>query len=129
MMTGYLIGFHSIVDVITNSSTEIYTINQAEEVEVIDKMIREFESTLNMSGYQRVSVYRAEGYDLSEIFDVYTDDETLIKYLKAKGYEVTGDPSNPPRSPFIRISCERGYMHPEMKAFIEKMFNVEDYDC
>lgn len=127
MMTGYLLSFHSIVDVITNSSTEIYTIDQKQEVEIVRDIIKEFEKTLNMTGYRSVSVYVPDSYEISDIFGIYYDDEQVINYLRAKGYVVEGDPSNPPKSSFIRISCERGYMHPDIKKFIEETFNVTDY--
>ena len=123
------IPIHSFVDVITNSSTEIFMLDTEKSIAVVEEMIKEVEKEYppeyNNCGYStgRASVEEAEVWDIKEAFGYY-DEEEVVKFLRAMGYTVekTGE-----RQRFICIKAERGYMNEGLKEFINNTFNVVYY--
>ncbi len=119
---------HSVVDIITNSSTEIFTIDDDRDLELIRDMIYEMEKKYpNVYGH-KLHVNFLQQWQLNEIFNVYSEPEDMISYLKALGYKV-----EPPEVPivddtkYIAISAERGGMDQRLVDFINRTFNVIDY--
>lgn len=117
---------HSMVDLITNSSTEIFTIKTDKTAEVVKEMIDEMQKKYpNEYGhYLYTSIADEEDIKSMHSFG-YFDIEPIIKMMEDLGYIITKNP-NPPI--FITLSAERGGMHPNLYAFIHKNFNVLDHD-
>jgi len=123
MKTKILIPIHSLVDVITNSSTELFIINKEKGLEavqeVVNKALEMFPSKYGCIPSVRID--NPEYYDGS--FGCW-DVEESIKKLEQRGYkviapEVVVDPE------VIIISWERGLMPREFSDFIAKTFEVE----
>jgi hypothetical protein len=122
-MEKFVINIHSMVDTITNSSTEIFAIDTDQQLSVIEGIIREKEKVYpNEYGYG-MSVDFAEEWDIESIYGFY-DDEDVIKYLKAKGYTVLPPNENIKTNKLITIKVERGTIDPRMRDFILETFNV-----
>ena len=121
-MEKFYIKIHSFIDLITNSSTEIFMLDTQQTVEVIQQIIsekqREFPPEYEYGGNAYVGV--ADDWEIKEAFG-YIDEEEAINYLKAKGYKIEKgeDLTN-----YICIKCERGYMNDRLKDFIKSTFNV-----
>lgn len=127
-MEKIIIPIHSFVDVITNSSTEIFMLDTEKSITTIEEMIKEVEKEYppeydfsgcgHSSGY--ASVEEAEEWDIKEAYGYY-DEEEVVKFLKAMGYTVE---KNQDRQRFICIKAERGYMNEGLKEFINNTFEV-----
>lgn len=116
-----------MVDVITNSSTELFIIDTQQELDLVKSIIQEKEKEFPSEYSYNVCVSIADEWDIKGMFG-YIDEDQAIKYLKAIGYSV-----EPPQSEknlqvrYITISCERGCMNPGLRSFIETTFSVIDY--
>jgi hypothetical protein len=126
-MKKIIFSIHSVVDLITNSSTEIYVIDTEQELEMIRAIIKELEEKFPTEyGYHVYADYMEE-WELKEMFD-YIDEEKAVEYLTALGYKVEKPTDDSKKAKYISISCERGCMHPELQKFIESTFKVIDHD-
>lgn len=126
-MEKFIIPIHSFIDVITNSSTEIFMLDSQELLTTVEKIVKdkekEFPPDSDLCGgcYNRhVSVEEAQRWDIDAAFGNY-DEEDVVKYLRALGYTVEKN-ENPQK--YIMISCERGYMNQGLRNFINQTFNV-----
>lgn len=126
----YIISVHSFVDVITNSSTELFVCDTEKSVEMVRQMVDEIQDKYpNEYGHRLYTdVISNDDYRLRDIFNCYEDEENCAKYLKAKGYKVEKPSQEEIKHSYISISAERGGLHPEVKYFIESNFNVIYYD-
>jgi hypothetical protein len=127
----YIISVHSFVDVITNSSTELFVCDTEKSVEMVRQMVDEMQDMYpNEYGHRLYTdVISSDDWRLQQIFDCYVDEEDCVKYLKAKGYKVEKLPQEEAaKCSYISISAERGGLHPKVKYFIESNFNVIHYD-
>lgn len=126
-----IISIHSFVDVITNSSTELFVCDTDKTVEMVRVMVDGIQTRYpNEYGHWlSVTEMDPDDYMISEIFDVYgNNDEDMVKYLRAKGYKIEEpDKDHKPVSKYIQIAAERGGMDPRVKKFIEENFNVIHY--
>ena len=125
-----IVDVHSFVDVITNSSTELFVCDTDKSVDMVEALVKEIESAHPNEYGHMLSIEKMETEDwrLQEIFSCYIDnEEDVVKYLRAKGYTING-PAETPESKYISISAERGGMDPRVFDFINKNFNVIHYD-
>jgi hypothetical protein len=123
-MEKLLINIHSFVDVITNSSTELFVCETDKALDVVKSLVYDLESKYPNEYGHKLMVDVAEDYELQDAFG-YIDEEEAIKYLKAKGYKI--EEPNEDSAAYISISAERGGLDPRVKEFIEKTFNVIHY--
>ena len=122
-MEKIVIDIHSMVDTITNSSTEIFAIDTDQQLSVVDGIIREKEREYpNEYGYG-MSIEFATEWELQEIYGYYND-EDVVSYLKAKGYTILPPNENVKTNKLITISVERGTIDSRLKNFILENFNV-----
>lgn len=117
---------HSLVDLITNSSTEIFTIQTNKTVEVVKEMIDELQKKYPNEYGHYLYTDIASDEDIKAIHGhQYWDLEPIIKMMEDLGYIITKNP-NPPV--FITLSAERGGLDLHIRQFINENFNVVDYD-
>lgn len=116
---------HSLVDLITNSSTEIFTIQTNKTVEVVKEMIDEIQKKYpNEYGhYLHASIANDEDITAMHGY-VSFNIAPIIKMMEDLGYIITVNP-NPPV--FITLSAERGGLNLNVRQFINENFNVVDY--
>ena len=113
-----------MVDVITNSSTELFLLDTNKSIEMIKEIVLEKEKEFPSEQGYHATVRLADEFEIQAMFGYY-DDEEVISYLKARGYTITPPKNN--KSKHISISIERGYMNPSTQDFIHKTFNVIHY--
>ena len=117
----FIIDIHSFIDVITNSSTELFVCDTDKTVTEVTNLIRLKEKEWpNEYGY----VFNIEQEDVSEYDDIYSsyDIPNMIEYLEKIGYKIEA-PIVPKQS--ITISIERGTMDRRLSDWIQKTFNTE----
>ena len=124
-MKKIFIDIHSYVDIITNSSTEIFICDTDKTLELVRSLVYEIEKKFPNEYGHKLSVDYADSYEIENAFG-YIDEENAINILKAKGYTIT-PPIENGKSSLISISAERGGMDYRVKDFIESFFNVIDY--
>lgn len=123
-METIILKIHSTVDLITNSSTEMYTLDEQRDLAIVEEIIREKEREYPSDYGRRVHIAYAETHDINRIFEYQYNEEEVSKYLRMLGYTVEKK-ENPQR--FIIISCERGYIDYRLQQFIETTFKVIDH--
>jgi hypothetical protein len=117
----FKINLHSIVDVITNSSTELFIVDKSYGLEFVEQLVREKEKEFPADYDYKVSIF----LDNPEWDHIrYIDTEDAIKHLKSRGYIVTA-PTVETEPEAIMISCERGCISDELRKFIIETFNAE----
>lgn len=119
---------HSFIDVITNSSTEIFMLDTKKTVSAIEEIIKEIEREYppeydfcgcgHSNGY--ATVEEAHEWEIKKSFG-YFDEDKAVNFLKALGYTVD---KKEDAHQFICIKAERGYMNEGLKDFINKTFKV-----
>jgi len=129
-MERIIINIHSFVDVITNSSTELFVCDTDKSVEVVTALVKEMEDKYPNEYGHTLSVCAMDGdsWRIPEMFNFYGEEEDAVKYLQAKGYKVEKPKEEVPKSLYIEISAERGGMDNRVKEFIQDTFNVIHYD-
>ena len=125
-MEKIIFAVHSVVDVITNSSTEIFIIDAEQEVAIVEAIIKEKEKEFPTEYNYRVSVSQTDEWEIKDMFG-YIDEDEAVKYLKAIGYKVEKS-ENPQPIRYITISCERGCMNSGLKSFIRNTFAIIQED-
>ena len=112
-----IIRIHSAIDLITNSSTEIFIIDKSNNVtvDIINAAIKEKFPDCDFKAYVTSPEWFYE-YD-------YNIDE-YIRKLRLLGYKIEA-PKNIVEPEEIHISCERGEMSSEFIKFIRETFNGE----
>ena len=113
---------HSFIDVITNSSTELFMLDTDKSIDTVREIIKEMESKYPPEYGCYVGVDWADEWRIKEAFG-YVNEEEAINYLKAKGYKIEV-PKETNNEIYICISAERGGMHPLLHNFIFETFNV-----
>lgn len=123
MKNKFVIPIHSIVDVITNSSTELFIIDKEKGVDFVQEIVNQAYAKYpsKYCSCPQARIDNPEYYDGS--FGCW-DIEESIKKLEQRGYkviapEVVIDPE------VIVISWERGYMQRGFIDIISNAFNVE----
>ena len=126
-MEKFYLKVHSVIDVITNSSTEIFMLETKKTIDIIQEIITEVEREYPPETYGvcngsagHATVEITEDWEISEAFGYINEDEA-IKYLKAKGYEFKKIEN---KNNYLCIKAERGYMNSGLRDFINKTFNV-----
>jgi len=127
----FIIDIHSFIDVITNSSTELFVCNSDKTVGEIEQLIREKEAIWPTQYGEYVHVDNEDIIHLmNNKFNVNwyndADVEETIGALEFLGYEVS-KPAIKPNA--ITISCERGCMDRRLVEWLEKTFNTELISC
>jgi hypothetical protein len=123
----FKINIHSFVDVITNSSTELFVANTEKSLEQVREIVYEMEKKWPDDHGHRFNV-AMENPDY-HYFDesAYVDTADAITHLTNRGYKVI-KPKVEKEPEALIISIERGGIHPEMKKFIIETFNAK-YFC
>ena len=122
------IPIHSILDVITNSSSELFVIDTTQSAEaiknIVDVALIDFPADNEWAFGRKPNVYEGDpSYYDNNNFNHY-DDKDLISHLQRKGYKIENpEKVTDPRA--IIIEWERGDVSREFIRFIENMFNVE----
>ncbi len=124
-MEKFIIEIHSFVDVITNSSTELFICDTDRAVAEVAALVAEIEKRYPNEYGHGLSVDHANDYELQDVFG-YMEEEDAVKFLKAKGYTVE-KPKEDSTPKYISISAERGGLDTRVKDFIEEAFNVIHY--
>lgn len=127
-MERLIIRIHSFVDVITNSSTELFVCNTDKSVDMVKSLIDEMQAKFPNEYGHMLHVDISNKYELQEAFGYMdeNDEEKAISFLKHKGYEIT-DPDPSKSKTYISISAERGGMDERVADFIRDTFNVIHY--
>ena len=118
----FILTIHSFVDVITNSSTELFMLDTEKSVDVVRDIVKEMEKQYppEYNGYCFVNI--VDEWEIKEAFG-YIDEDEAIEYLRAMGYTVI-KPETKPQPKYIKISCERGCMDDDLRDFINNTFTV-----
>ncbi|HKZ43146.1 MAG TPA: hypothetical protein VJ044_19465 [Candidatus Hodarchaeales archaeon] len=116
------INIHSFVDIITNSSTELFVCDTDKSVEVVEDLINEIQDKYPNEYGHRLSVKLADEYELGYYLDI--NDEEAIERLRRREYKIE-EPER--KSTYISISAERGGLDPRVMDFINTTFNVVFY--
>jgi hypothetical protein len=123
MKNKFVIPIHSIVDVITNSSTELFIIDKEKGVDFVQEIVNQAYAKYP-SKYDSCPQARLENpeyYDGSYgCFSI----EDAVQKLEQRGYKVIA-PEVVQEPEAIVISWEMGYMQKEFIDIISKTFNVE----
>ncbi len=130
-MVKYIINVHSMVDIITNSSTEIFVLDTEKGLQMVKDMVMEMERKYPNEYGHRINVDLADDWELRDIFGYHWDkdeQENMIKFLISKGYTITPPENEIEQSRYISISFERGGLHPKLDEFIRETFNVVSHN-
>jgi hypothetical protein len=113
---------HSFIDVITNSSTELFVCDTDKTLSEVTALVKEKEEDWpSPYGYNvHVDTDKAEEYN-DFGYDSY-DIPQMIEYLESCGYKVE-EPVVPKK--VITISCERGTMNDLLREWILETFDAE----
>jgi len=115
---------HSLVDLITNSSTEIFVVNTDKTIQIVQEMIDEIQNKYPNEYDHQLEVYALRACELNEIFDFY-EIRKAKRFLEANGYEIT---KKVDATPYLAIKGERGGLDPRVNNFIHDNFEVVYYD-
>jgi hypothetical protein len=124
MKNKILIPIHSIVDVITNSSTELFIIDKEKGLETVQEIVNQAVAMFpsKYGCIPSVHLDNPEYYDGS--YGCFDLDEA-IKKLESRGYTVIAPEGDVQDPEVIVISWERGNMPREFCNFISETFNVQ----
>lgn len=119
----FIIKIQSLIDVITNSSSELFIIDKNKGLdfveEIVNQAIKKYPS--KFGDRPNVTIENPEYYDGSYgCFNV----EDAIDKLNKRGYKIIA-PESPVEPEAIIISWERGYMSEEFINYISEIFNVK----
>ena len=117
----FKISLHSAIDVITNSSTELFIVDKKFGLDFVTKLVKEKEAEFPaVHDHYKVSIFLDNPEWGWNFFDV----EEAIKILEAKGYKIVApDVEVVPQA--IMISCEQGYISDKLRQYIIETFNAE----
>ena len=122
----FIIKTHSYLDIITNSSTELFVLYTDKSLEMVREIIVEKEKEFPCEYGEHFYINYDNPYYYGEC--PVDDVEEAVKYLRLIGYKIEApEVEKEPRA--IIISCERGCMNRNMVEFIEETFNtkLDDY--
>lgn len=115
---------HSVVDSITNSSTEMFTVQDDRDVELIKgilmEAVKKFQPTDVVVPYVTTDI---SDYEARDAFDLSGTTESMISYLRYLGYTVDGPGPNH-QFKLVSISWERGALCDDFIDYIKQNFNV-----
>jgi len=123
----FIVNVHSFVDIVTNSSTELFVLDIDKSLDLIEEIIKEKEKEFPCEYGYTISVYKGDPYSYCYIDNPINDLEETLKYLRLKGYKIE-EPETEKEIEAIIIECERGCMDKRMIKFIEETFNTEVID-
>ena len=122
-----VISIHSFVDVITNSSTEIFVCDTEKSVEMVSDMVDAIQTMFPNEYGHTLSVRQSDEDEVTYAFgDFNIDKEDAVKFLKSKGYKVE-PPAEELKITHVTISGERGGIDSRVEEFIRENFNVVYY--
>ena len=122
------IPIHSFIDVITNSSSELFVIEAEKGLEAVQKIVEhaliDYPADNTWSLGHKPSVYLGNPTWYMDFNFNLHDDEELIKWLEMKGYKVEA-PEKVQEPEAIIIEWERGYVSQGFINYISETFNTE----
>lgn len=123
MKEGFKIQLHSSIDVITNSSSELFIIDIEKGLDTVKKIVKEaFEK---FGGYGYMPDVHIENPDYYGDYTYQPDQiEEMIKWLTQRGYKIT-PPEKEVEPQAIVVSWDMGAMKQDFIKFIEETFNTE----
>lgn len=124
----FVISIHSFIDVITNSSSEIFVCDTDKILEDVTALVKAKEKEWPSEyGYHvSISLEQASNY-LDNYYYEYQIPE-MVKFLKSYGFEITEPKEEIKEKQVIVVSCERGVINPLLRDWIIKTFNSELID-
>jgi len=128
MKNKVIIPIHSFIDVITNSSSELFVIGAEKGLEEVQKIVEhaliDFPAEEYWAQGHKPSVYLGDPSWYMDInFNLY-EDAAIIKWLEMKGYKVEA-PEKIKEPEAIIIEWERGYVSNDFIKYISELFETE----
>jgi len=129
MKSRIVIPIHSILDVITNSSTELFIIDGAKGVETVKEavLVALIKHPAVYDGYGGPNVYVGDPtyYDYGGFYSLKQfGDDDIIKYMEMRGYKIT-KPEEVTEPEAIIVEWERGTMSQGFIDEISTLFETE----
>ncbi len=121
----FIINIHSFIDVITNSSTELFVCDTEKTIMEVTNLIRLKEKEWPSEYDYKVNISQEDATEYDDEFNSYQIPE-IIEYLEKAGYKIEA-PAVPKQC--ITVSVERGTMDDRLSNWIQKTFNTELISC
>lgn len=123
-----VIQIHSMLDVITNSSSELFIVESEKGLEEVQKIVEhaliDFPADYTWAVGHKPSVYLGDpSWYMDTNFNLYDDGE-LVKWLEMKGYKVEA-PEKVKQPEAIIIEWERGFVSQGFIDYIAELFNTD----
>jgi len=116
-----IIKIHSLVDVITNSSTELFIIDKNKGLEFVKEIVNSIYDKYPIEHHRpSVMLENPEWYEGN--YNIET--EEAIKFLENRGYKIEA-PEVQQEPEAIIVSWDRGYMSREFIKEISTIFDVD----
>ena len=129
MKNKLIIPIHSFVDIITNSSTELFIIDKDKGLDMVKEIVSDAikkHPPYYDCGNPQVYIENPSYY--SNYYYHEHDIERAIKQLTLRGYKIIAHEEEKKPEAII-ISWERGEMSREFIEYISQVFDVELEDC
>ncbi len=118
-----IVKLHSLVDVITNSSTELFIIDKNKGLDFVRQIVEEtYNKYPSEYAHHKPSVVleNPEWYEGS----INIETKEAIEFLENRGYKIKA-PEVEQEPEAIIISWDRGYMSPSFVKEISTIFNTD----
>ena len=125
MKNKIIIPIHSILDVITNSSSELFIIDENKGIETVQVAVDELIDKYGMQyeDYGRPSVYECNPSYYDDYNFSHFDDSEIITHLERKGYKVER-PEQVKEPNAIIVEWERGSVCQRFISEMETLFET-----
>lgn len=126
----FIINTHSFIDVITNSSSEIFICDTTKSLDDITALVKNKEKKWPNKYGEHVNIYLDDAssyYDYDCNFNEYQISE-MIEFLEKYGFKIIPPKEELKSNPVIVIACETGLINPQLKEWIIKTFNSKLID-
>jgi len=122
----FIISIHSFIDIITNSSTELFVVDEEKTLELVRNVVNQ--ALIDFPSSYGIDCCSVNLEDATYYLDYVIDNsEDAITYLKDRGYKIEA-PEKEKEPQSIVISWERGTMSNEFITFIGDTFGTELID-
>ena len=121
----FIIDIHSFIDVITNSSTELFVCDTEKTIMEVTNLIRLKEKEWPSEHGYKVNISQEDAAEYDDEFSSYQI-ESMLAYLEKAGYKIEAPAIT---KQCIIVSVERGTMDLRLSKWIQKTFNTELISC